>query len=219
MQTGTPWPVNQAVYVDNMIYDLRGYPEISAEEMLAIYRNNQESSGHLNGVANWVVYTPGMLYAVSRNYLLAHDRSMLEKLLPYTLKALDWCLGEIEKARRREGPSKGLVYGPLNDGTGGGIWAFNQAYMFAGLDSFGRVLSQINHPRARECLDAARSVRQAIERGFGNATMLSTVVQLRDHTWIPYVPCEALTPRRILEPCTCCALKLFHQWERWPTIS
>ena len=199
MQAGTPWPVNQAVYVDNMLYDLRGYPEISAEEMLAIYHNNQEDNGHLNGVANWVAYTPGMLYAVSRNYLLAQDRTMLDKLLPYTLKALDWCIGEIEKARRREGPSSGLVYGRLNDGTGEGVWAFNQAYMFAGLELFGRVLSQINHPRAQECLNAARTMGQAVRRGFGNAMMLSTIVQLRDHTWIPYVPCEALTPRRILE--------------------
>jgi hypothetical protein len=182
-----------------MLYDLRGYPEISAEEMLAIYRNNQESNGHLNGVANWVVYTPGMLYAVSRNYLLAGERPLLDKLLPYTLKALDWCLGEIEKARRREGPSSGLVLGPLNDGTGEGIWAFNQAYMIAGLELFGRVLKQINHPRAQECLGAVDTLRQAVARGFGNATMRSTLVQLRDHTWIPYVPCEALTPRRILE--------------------
>ncbi len=198
-QTGTPWPVNQAVYVDNMLYDLRGYPQISAEEMLAIYRNTQEYSGHLNGVANWVIYTPGMLYAVSRNYLLARDRGLLDKLLPYTLKALDWCLAELNDAGRRGGPSAGLVYGPLNDGTGEGVWAFNQAYMFAGLDLFGQVLQQIGHPRAQECLEASRKLYQAIERGFGNATMLSTLVQLRDHTWIPYVPCEALTPHRILD--------------------
>src|SRR5262249_18740773 len=31
------------------------------------------------------------------------------------------------------------------------------------------------------------------------ATVLSPLVQLRDHTWIPYVPCDALTPRRLLE--------------------
>jgi len=198
MQTGTPWPVNQAVYVDNMLYDLRGYRQISAEEMLAIYRNTQEHNGHLNGVANWVVYTPGMLYAVSRNFLLARDRDMLDKLLPYTLKALDWCLAELNDASRREGASSGLVYGPLNDGTGDGVWAFSQAYMFAGLDLFGQVLKQINHPRAQECLDAAHKIYQAIAKGFGNASMLSTLVQLRDHTWIPYVPCEAMTPQRIL---------------------
>jgi len=198
-QTGTPWPVNQSVYVDNMIYDFRGYPQISAEEMLAIYRNTQEHNGHLNGVANWVIYTPGMLYAVSRNYLLARDRVLLDKLLPYTLKALDWCLAELSTAGRREGAASGLVYGPLNDGTGDGIWGFNQAYMYAGLDLFGQVLRQIGHPRAHECLEASQKVYQAIERGFGNATMRSTLVQLRDHTWIPYVPCEALTPHRILD--------------------
>jgi len=27
----------------------------------------------------------------------------------------------------------------------------------------------------------------------------SPLVQLRDHTWIPYVPCDALTPRRLIE--------------------
>src|SRR5262249_54153317 len=88
---------------------------------------------------------------------------------------------------------------PLNDGTGEGVWAFNQAYMVAGLELFGRILKQIDHPRAQECVDAAQTLRQAVVRGFGNAMMRSTLVQLRDHTWIPYVPCEALTPRRILE--------------------
>jgi hypothetical protein len=199
MQNGTPWPVNQAVYVDNMLYDLRGYHDISAEEMLAIYRNNQETNGRLNGIANWVVYTPGMLYAASRHFLLAGDRNWLDKLLPYTLKALDWCLEQINEANQREGASSGLVYGPLNDGTGDGVWAFSQAYMSAGLELFGQVLMQINHPRASECLEAAQKVHQAIEHGFSHATMLSTLVQLRDHTWVPYVPGEALTPKRILD--------------------
>jgi hypothetical protein len=198
-QTGTPWPVNQAVYVDYMLYDLRGYHSISAEESAAVFRNNQEQNGHLSGLANWVVYTPGMLYAAAKNYLLSGDRALLEKLLPPSLKALDWCLDQIQTASQRVGPSAGLVLGPLNDGTGEGVWAFNQAYMFAGLDLFGRALQQIGHPRSQECLQAARTVRESIAKGFGDAMRRSPLVQLRDHTWIPYVPCEAQTPRRILE--------------------
>jgi hypothetical protein len=198
-QTGTPWPVNQAVYVDYMLYDLRGYPQLSVEELLAMYRTNQEQNGHINGFANWVVYTPGMLYVVAKNYLLARDRALLDKLMPYSMKALDWCLAELNTAGQGEGPTSGLVYGPLNDGTGNGVWGFNQAYMYAGLDLFGQVLQQIGHPRAQECLEASRKVYKAIERGFGNSTMRSTLVQLRDHTWIPYVPCEALTHHRILD--------------------
>jgi len=198
-QTGTPWPVNQAVYVDYMLYDLRGYHSISAEESAAMFRNNQEQNGHVSGFANWVVYTPGMLYAVAKNYLLSGDRALLEKLLPQSLKALDWCLEQIQKASQRTGASAGLVLGPLNDGTGEGMWAFNQAYMFAGLDLFGQALQQIGHPRSQECLRAAVSVREGIAKGFGDAMRRSPMVQLRDHTWIPYVPCEAQTPRRILE--------------------
>jgi len=198
-QQGTPWPVNQAVYVDYMLYDLRGYHGISVEELLAMYRNNQEPSGHVGGYANWGVYTPGMIYAVAKNYLLSGDREALDRLMPYTLKALDWCLAEIQRNRERQGPSSGLVRAPLNDLTGEGVWAFNQAYMYAALDVFGKVLKQIGHPRAQECLTMARDFKQAIERGFGAATMRSPLVQLRDHTWTPYVPCEATRPGRLYE--------------------
>src|SRR4029079_12301731 len=66
-QKGTPWPVNQAVYVDYMIYDLRGHHAISAEELDVMYRNNQETNGHVGGFASWGVYTPGMLYSVAQH--------------------------------------------------------------------------------------------------------------------------------------------------------
>jgi hypothetical protein len=39
-QFGTPWPVNQAVYVDAYLYDYRGYHDISAEEISIQFRNN-----------------------------------------------------------------------------------------------------------------------------------------------------------------------------------
>jgi hypothetical protein len=198
-QNGTPWPVNEAVYVDYMLYDLRGYHDISVEELLAIYRNNQEANGHVGGYANWVVNTPGMMYVVAKNYLLSGDRKALNRLLPQTLRVLDWCLAEIKRGSERSGASTSLVCGPLNDGSGEGIWAFGQAYVYAGLDLFGRVLHEIDHPRAQECLAAARAFRQAVAKGFGAATVRSPLVQLRDHTWIPYVPCEALKSGRLLE--------------------
>ncbi|MBN1509416.1 MAG: hypothetical protein JW955_21395 [Sedimentisphaerales bacterium] len=194
-QQGTPWPVNQAVYVDYMLYDLRGYHDIAVEELAAMYRNNQEANGRVGGYANWGVYAPGMIYAVAKDYLLSGDRAALDKLMPYTLKALDWCLGEI----RRQGPSVGLVRAPLNDLTGDGAWAFNQAYVCAGLDLFGRVLKQINHPRAQECLAAASDFKRAVQRGFEAATVRSPLVQLRDRTWTPYVPCEATRSGRLYD--------------------
>ena len=198
-QTGTPWPVNQAVYVDYMLYDLRGYHAISAEELEVQFRNNQEADGHVSGYANWLVYTPSMLYAVAQNYLLSDDRVAFDRLLPQSIKALDWCLGRLASARRVGGAAQGLVRGPLNDNTGDGVWAFNQAYLFAGLDLFGRALERSGHPRAAEARQAAAAIREAIVRGFGAASMRSPIVQLRDGTWVPYVPAEALTPHRILD--------------------
>ncbi len=198
-QTGTPWPVNQAVYIDYMLFGLRGYGDVAAEELLAQYRNNQEINGHVSGYANWLVYTPGMLYATARNYFLSGDRVALERVLPQSLKALEWCLEQTRAAERREGPTKGLVSGPLNDLTGEGLWAFNQAYMYAGLELFGKALEQIGNPQGQAAQAAAKKLAEAVDRGFRAASAKSPLVQLRDHTWIPYVPCEANTFRRILD--------------------
>jgi hypothetical protein len=182
-----------------MLYDLRGYHAISTEELEAQFRNNQEKDGHVAGLANWLVYTPGMIYAVAQNYLLSNDRAAFDRLLPQSLQAMDWCLAEIVRASRRDGPSKGIVNGPLNDLTGEGLWAFNQAYLFAGLDLFGRALERHGHARAAEARKAAEQLRASVERAFGAAAMRSPLVQLRDGTWMPYVPAEVATPRRLLE--------------------
>jgi len=198
-QHGTPWPVNQAVYVDYMIYGLRGYHDIATEELLTIYRNNQEPNGHVGGFANWGVYTPSMIYVVAKKYLLSGDRDAFDQLLPYTFKALDWCLDEIRRSSERPGRATGLIRTPLNDGSGEGIWAFTQAYVYAALEVLGKALEQIGHPQAKECLGAAQSFRQSVERAFGAATMRSPLVQLRDHTWRPYVPCEATKSGRLFE--------------------
>lgn len=203
-QHGTPWPVNQAVYVDYMIYGLRGYNDIATEELLTIYRNNQQPNGHVAGYANWGVYTPSMICVVAKNYLLSGDQDAFDELLPYTLKALDWCLNEIRRSSGSRRAGSGLIRAPLNDGTGEGTWAFTQAYVYAALEVLGKALKQIGHPRAKECLEAARIFRQSVKRAFGAATMRSPLVQLRDNTWIPYVPCEATKPGR-----------LFTQW--YPT--
>jgi hypothetical protein len=42
-------------------------------------------------------------------------------------------------------------------------------------------------------------MHESIQRGFAHASMLSPLVQLRDHTWTPYVPSDALTPKRLLD--------------------
>ncbi len=198
-QTGTPWPVNQAVYVDYMLYGLRGYNRIATEEIEAIYRNNQEYSGRVGGWAHWLVYTPGMLYSVAQDFLLSGDRQAFDSLLPSTLWALDWALEQIRGAAKENGQTKGIVAGPLNDLTGTGYWAFNQAYLYAGLDLMSKALARAGHPRAGECRKAADEFRSAVERGFRVAVVRSPLVQLRDHTWIPYVPCEATKYGRIYE--------------------
>jgi hypothetical protein len=196
-QVGIPWPVNQAVYVDYMLYDLRGHHEVANEELAAMYRLNQEPNGHVGGFANWGVYTPGMLYAVGQHFLLSNDRASFDRLLPASLRALDWCLGELRRANAEPGSVPGLVNAPLNDLSHDSLpWAFNQAYFVAGLAVFGRALERADHPKAAECAAASTALRANVEQAFARATRRSPAVELADGTWMPYVPSHALASGR-----------------------
>jgi hypothetical protein len=45
----------------------------------------------------------------------------------------------------------------------------------------------------------AQQMRADVERAFARASVMSPAVQLADRTWCNYVPCDALTPRRLLD--------------------
>lgn len=198
-QLNADWPVNQAVYVDYMLYGLRGHFAVATDELAAMFVSQQKADGRIGGYADWGVNSPAMLYAVAKNYLLSHDRTAFERLLPYSLKALDWCLAQVEQAGKSTSAT-GLIVAPLNDLTHESrAWAFPNAYFFAGLDKFGRALDVHGHPRAAEVRTAADKMRECVEREFGRACVRSPLVQLADGSWINYVPCDALTPRRLLE--------------------
>jgi hypothetical protein len=132
-----------------------------------------------------------MLLATAAHYELSGDRAAFDRLLPQAMRCLDWCLSQLKQAEGTTGLTSGLVNGPLNDITGAGTWAFNQAYLFAGLNEFGRVLQQIGNSRSAECLNYASKLHADINRAFQAASTESPLVELRDHTWSPYVPTEA----------------------------
>jgi hypothetical protein len=71
--------------------------------------------------------------------------------------------------------------------------------MYAGLDLFGKALERFGHPRGEECRTAARELQESTNRAFRIASVQSPLVQLRDHTYTPYVPCEAKRPGRLLD--------------------
>ncbi len=198
-QLNADWPINQAVYVDYMIYGLRGCFAIAEEEFAAMYRSQQKPDGRVGGYAEWGVYSPGMLYSIGKNFLLAADRASFERLLPASLKALDWCLREVADSQSNK-ETPGLIVAPLNDLTHDKrAWGFPNGYFVAGLDIFGRALAAYGHPRAAEVQAVAKKMRADVAVAFSRASVKSPVVQLADGSWINYVPCDALTPRRMLE--------------------
>lgn len=198
-QFNSDWPINQAVYVDYMIHGLRGYFGVAEEEYAAMFHSQQKPDGRVGGYAEWGVYSPGMLYAIAQHFLLSRDRASFDRLLPASEKALDWCLREVERGQNhRDAP--GLIVAPLNDLTHDArAWGFPNAYFVAGLEMFGRALEAYGHPRARAVKASARKMRADVERAFARASVKSPVVQLADGTWNNYVPCDAMTPRRLLD--------------------
>jgi hypothetical protein len=198
-QTNADWPINQAVYVDYMLYGLRGYDAVAEEELAAMFRSQQRPDGRIGGFAEWGVYSPAMLYAIGQNYLLSGNRAAFDRLLPAALNTLDWCLAEVRRAQTSTA-APGLIVAPLNDLTHDArAWAFPNAYYVAGLEIFGRALATAGHPRAESVQAVARKMRADVERAFARASVKSPVVQLADGTWINYVPTDAMTPRRRLE--------------------
>jgi hypothetical protein len=198
-QFNADWPINQAVYVDYMLYGLRGHFAVAEEEFAAMYRSQQKPDGRVGGYAEWGVYSPGMLYSIAQNFLLSGDRASFERLLPASLQALDWCLGEV--ARGRNSPdAPGLIVAPLNDlNKDARAWAFPNAYFVAGLDLFARALAAFGHPRAAKVQAVAKQMQADVTAAFARASVKSPVVQLADGTWNNYVPCDAMAPRRLLD--------------------
>lgn len=198
-QQNSDWPINQGVYVDYMIYGLRGYDEVAGDEFAAMFHTQQQPDGRMGGFAHWGVYSPAHLYAIAQNYLLSGNKEQFEKLLPNALKTLDWCLTQISEAHAREN-STGLILGALNDlSHSEQEWAFTQAYYVGGLDTFGKALSLYNHPRAEEVNQIAAKMKSDVEKEFSRSSVKSPVVQLADGSWINYVPTDAMTPRRLVD--------------------
>ncbi len=197
-QYNADWPINQAVYVDYMLYGLRGHNAVAEAEFAAMFQTQQKDDGRVSGYAEWGVYTPSMLYAIGQNFLLSNDRDSFGRLLPPSIKALDWCLSQIERTQDSELP--GVISAPLNDLTHDNrAWGFPNAYFVAGIEVFGRALMVYGHPRAEAVLDVAHKMREDVTGTFARASVKSAVVQLADGSWTNYVPCDALTPRRMLD--------------------
>ncbi|RAJ93232.1 hypothetical protein LX87_04744 [Larkinella arboricola] len=198
-QKNADWPINQVVYVDYMLYGLRGHWQVANDEIAAMFQSQQQPDGRIGGFANWGVYSPGHLYAIAKNYLLSRDQAGFDRLLPQSLKTLDWCLAQVAKASQ-DSAATGLIRAPLNDLTHAEReWAFSQAYFVAGLDLFGQALSVHKYPRAGEVLKVAAKLKQDVERAFSRSSVRSAVVQLADGSWSNFVPTDAMTPRRMME--------------------
>ena len=151
-QTGTPWPVNQAVYVDYMLYDLRGYHAIAAEELRGAVPQQPGARRARQRLRELAGLHAGDALR-GRAELPAVERSRGVRAAAAAGPARRWTGASRRSARAlaaARGRRAGLVRGPLNDLTGQGVWAFNQAYLFAGLDLFGRALERHGHPRAAE---------------------------------------------------------------------
>lgn len=198
-QFNADWPINQAVYVDYMIYGLRGHFDVAEGEFAAMFRSQQKPDGRVGGYAEWGVYSPGMIYAIAQNFLLSGDRASFERLLPASLKAMDWCLKQVAESRENK-ETRGLIVAPLNDLTHDArAWAFPNGYYVAGLDLFARALAACGHSRAAEVGAVAKKMRADLTAAFARGSVKSPAVQLADGTWMNYVPCDATTPRRLFE--------------------
>ena len=155
----------------------------------------------MSGYANWLVYTPAMLYAVAQHYLLSNDALGLRAPAPARPRRR-WtgASRQIAQTLARRGAGARPRPRPAQRPHRAGRLGVQPGVPLRGprsLRARARAARALRAPPTRA--QAAHAIRESIARGFGAASVRSPLVQLRDGTWMPYVPAEALTPRRLLD--------------------
>jgi hypothetical protein len=145
----------------------------------------------------WPIYTcnqGGVLWALADHYRFTRDRQWLERTAPKIVAGCQFIIRERKRTMTTglDG-KKPLHYGfaPAGCVADPRDWQYSfmlNAWFYAGLINCAQVLSEIDHPFARELTTEAEDLRSCILRALKESVALSPVTRLRDNTSVPSVP-------------------------------
>lgn len=144
------------------------------------------------------------MWGIADHYLLTRDRAYLERVTPALLKACDFLINERQSTMTPPGELRTRYHGlapacALEDVVEFKYWIATNAYYYLGFKRVAQALADVGHPRAAALMDEAEKYRADIEAAAREAATRSAVAQLRDGTFIPYVPSRVFQWRHLTE--------------------
>jgi hypothetical protein len=172
--------------------DMVGQPDF-ARRSLEFYLARCSKEGLIT-TGYTLVGTGEVLWTLGEHYERTRDRDWMKKVAPEAVKICQWVIRQRVKTKRLDAHGEKVPeYGLMTPGVSAD-WNrfayrfFNDAYFYAGLESAGKALADIDDPAARAILDDAKNYREDIVRAYHWNQARSPVVKLDNGTWVPADP-------------------------------
>jgi hypothetical protein len=145
-----------------------------------------------------------VLWGAADHYLITRDRDYLERVADKLVKGCDFLISERTSTMADPLARRTPIYGlcpasSLEDVVEYQYWFATNAYFYLGVKRVAQALADINHPEAQRIEREAEKYRQDIEASVREAVTRAAVVQLRDGSFIPYVPSRIYQWRHLTE--------------------
>jgi len=146
-----------------------------------------------------------VLWTLAEHYFMTRDREWLAHVLPSMIRAADWIISQrrltMVMDAEEKAPEYGLMpAGHLEDNHDWGHWFSVNAFASAGMTRLGEALREVGHAEAGRITREAEVYRNDLRAAVLAAAQLAPVVQLRDNTYVPYVPTRAHQRIRLFGP-------------------
>jgi hypothetical protein len=145
-----------------------------------------------------------VLWGAADHYLITRDRDYLERVADKLLKGCDFLISERKSTMNDPIVRRTPIYGlcpacSLEDVVEYQYWFATNAYFYLGMKRVAQALADINHPEAQRIGHEAEKYRRDIEASAREAATQAAAVQLRDGSFIPYVPSRVYQWRHLTE--------------------
>ena len=135
-----------------------------------------------------------VLWGLAHHYLHSGEKEWLLKVAPNMRRAVNWIIEQRNHTKKLDvNGDTAMQYGLLPPGTledpsDWRFWYATNAYTYLGLETMAKAFEQAGLPKADYYKREVASYYEDIRRSIKRARELSPVVQLRNGTYIPYIP-------------------------------
>jgi hypothetical protein len=169
----------------------KGFPGLHRGMEDAIFHGVRVNQQYDYTASTYGLDHPTVLWTLGEHYLYSRNKEWLLHAWPHMEKAIAWIQKQREATRQPGAREYGLLpASSLEDNSDWANWFSINSYAWAGLDRAARALADIGHPEAARIRAAADSYRSELRNAVLRASQAAPLTQLRDGTYVPYVPVE-----------------------------